>query len=626
MILDVSSVAVAFGANEVLRDVSFQIHEKERVGLVGYNGCGKTTLLSVLTGELPASGGSFALKAKATLGYQRQMASLDTSKTVYAEMKSVNDADVLLARMKRLEATMGEDAALVREYEEVAAKYDAIDGYNLDFNIKKILNGMGFPKDTHEKRVGVLSGGERTRLALAKLLIMNPDLLILDEPTNHLDIDTLEWLESFLLSYGGAILAVSHDRHFLDAVPTKIVEIQNGKSRVYNGNFSDYLRLKEENDRREQTEYERTEQLAEKLSDYVDRNLVRASTSNMAKSRRKQLEKLDRTPPDSAAHVKIKLAIEASGEPYKEVLTATDLSVKAGARTLIEHLDMQVLRGERLSVIGANGTGKTTLLKTILGKQPPAAGRVRLGGGVKIGYLEQNLSATRSKNPLYYIWDLYPAMDQLSIRSLLATVGFRGEDVFNDAHGLSGGELARLNLARISLERPNLLVLDEPTNHLDIYTKDILYDALRDYAGTMLVVTHDRYLIECIGSRVLALESDGWHLFESYRQYRQWRETGEIPAAQPQKQEALPPADEQQTAANQKEQRRERAKERERKAALEKRIAELESDIFYMEEDIRKPEVTSDYVRLSELTQKLDAARDELSVLSDEWLEKFADE
>ncbi|MEA5050220.1 MAG: ABC-F family ATP-binding cassette domain-containing protein [Oscillospiraceae bacterium] len=625
MILEVNSVAVSFGANEVLRDVSFQVHEKERVALVGYNGCGKTTLLSVVTGELAASSGSFALKSRATLGYQKQMSSLDAAKTVYEEMKSVNDADALLARMKRLEATMGDDPALVAEYEEVSAKYDAIDGYNLDFNIKKILNGMGFPKETHDKRVGVLSGGERTRLALAKLLIMNPDLLVLDEPTNHLDIDTLEWLESFLLGYGGAILAVSHDRHFLDAVPTKIVEIQNGKSRVYNGNFTEYLRQKEENERREQAVYERTEQLAEKLSDYVDKNLVRASTSNMAKSRRKQLEKLDRTPPENAAHVKIKLAIEPYGEPYKEVLTAADLSVRAGGRVLIEHLDLTVLRGERLAIIGANGTGKTTLLKTILGKNPPAAGRVRLGGGVRIGYLEQNLSATRSRNPLYYIWDLYPSMDQLGIRSLLASVGFRGEDVFNDAHGLSGGELARLNLARISLEHPNLLVLDEPTNHLDIYTKDILYDSLRTYAGTMLVVTHDRYLIECIDSRVLALEPGGWKLFENYRQYRQWRETGEEPAPE----RAAPAAAEaprEESSASQKEQRRERAKERERKTALEKRIAELESDVFYMEEDMKKPEITSDYIKLSELSGRLDAARDELAVLSDEWLEKFADD
>lgn len=622
MILDVSNVAMSFGANEVLSDVSFQVNERERVSLVGYNGCGKTTLLSIITGELTATGGFVVLKNNSTIGYQKQMSGLSPDKTIYAEMKSVNDADKLLLRMKELERTMGSDEGLIKEYEVVSARYDAIDGYNLDYNIKKILNGMGFTKETHEKKVGVLSGGEKTRLALAKLLIMKPDLLILDEPTNHLDIDTLEWLEAFLLDYEGAILAVSHDRHFLDAVFSKTVEIQNGKAKTYAGNFSTYLRLKEEFESREEKEYERKTELAAKLSDYVDRNLVRASTSNMAKSRRKQLEKLDLTAPDSSEHVKVKLDIVPDNEPYKEVMTVKELSVKAGGKLLVKDLEFELLRGERLSIVGANGTGKTTLLKTILGKLPPAGGRVRMGGGVKTSYLEQVMSATRSKNPLEFIWDLYPSMNQLEIRSLLATVGFRGEDVFIDSRGLSGGELARLNLARISLEHPNLLILDEPTNHLDIYTKDILYDALRGFSGTMIVVTHDRYLMECIDSRILYLEENSWQLFESYRAYREFRETGRVsePSSKPEQKKAEEPP------VNQKELRALRAKERERKAFVDKRIEELEVQAFDLEQQINSPEVACDHTRLTELCDLLLEVKCELNDLSDEWLEKYADD
>lgn len=628
MVLDVSSVAMSFGGNVVLRDVSFQIHEKERVSLVGYNGCGKTTLLNIITGELTATGGFVVLKNKATIGYQKQMSGLSPEKTIYTEMKSVNDADKLLARMKELEATMANDDSLIEEYEEVSAKYDAVDGYNLDFNIKKILNGLGFPKETHDKKVGVLSGGEKTRLALAKLLIMKPDLLILDEPTNHLDIDTLEWLEEFLLNYEGAILAVSHDRHFLDAVSTKTVEISGGKSKIYNGNFSAYLRQKQENDEREEREYEKTVEKAEKLGDYVARNLVRVSTSNMAKSRRKQLEKLDLSAPESSNHVKVKLDIIPANEPYKEVITAKELCVKAGGRTLVNKLDFELLRGERLTIVGANGTGKTTLLKVLLNKNSPASGRVRLGGGVKISYLEQQLSATRSKNPLEYIWDLYPSMNQLEIRSLLASVGFRNEDVFIDARGLSGGELARLNLAKISLEHPNLLVLDEPTNHLDIYTKDILYDALEAYEGTMIVVTHDRYLMECINSKILLLTDNEWKLFESYKQYREYRETGKVTLAAPgtASKKSEEKKNEAESLLSQKELRAFRAKERERKAYIDKRIEELEISVDDLTEQINSPEVASDHTKLSELYIQLEESKAELNSLSDEWLLNYSDD
>ncbi|MEG2234221.1 MAG: ATP-binding cassette domain-containing protein, partial [Oscillospiraceae bacterium] len=320
MILEANGIALSFGADVVLKNVTFQINEAERVGLVGYNGCGKTTLLNIITGELEQTEGTIALKNNATVGYLKQTAGLNLKNTVYSEMKSVNNADVLLARMKELELTMGDDHELVEEYERVSARYEAIDGYHLDYNIKRILNGMAFAEETHSKSVAVLSGGEKTRLALSKLLILSPDLLILDEPTNHLDIDTIEWLEKFLLAYRGSILIVSHDRYFLDRVTTRTLEIQNGKSKLYNGNFSAYMSQKEENDAREETVYKRTAAEADKLREYAERNMARASTSNMAKSRLKMLDRLDLSAPENAEHTKVKFRITPLSEPYKDVV------------------------------------------------------------------------------------------------------------------------------------------------------------------------------------------------------------------------------------------------------------------------------------------------------------------
>lgn len=623
MVLEVSGVALSFGADVVLRDVTFQVNENERVAIVGYNGSGKTTLLRIITGELEPTGGFTAFKNGATVGYLEQTSGLDDSSTVLGEMRAVGDADKLLARMKELEKTMGGDPALLDEYERVSARYEAIDGYNLEHNIKRILEGLSFGPDSYNKSVAVLSGGERTRLALAKLLITHPDLLILDEPTNHLDIDTLEWLEGFLKSYRGAILVVSHDRQFLDNVATKTLEIQNGKSTMYPGGFSAYLAQKEHAQTRETEVHKRTVAEAEKLRDYAQRNIVRASTSKMAKSRLKMLDRLDLTAPENSAHTQVRFRIEPTGEPYKEVIVAEGLIVSAGGRTLIEDLDLTLRRGDHLAVIGANGTGKTTLLRTLLGQHKPDAGRLRMGGGVQMSVLEQNLFGVRAKNPLQYIWDRYPSMSQLDVRNLLASVGFRGEDVFISASGLSGGELARLNLARISLEHPNLLILDEPTNHLDIYTKDIMYEALRDYAGTMIVVTHDRYLIETLGCRILLLDNTHGVYYENYQAYRASK------AETPRQGEAPKPVRRTQPLPDKpmtpKELRQQRAQERERRLYLERRIGELEEDIVYFEEEVTRPDNASDHQKLAELCDLLDGARDELAQLSDEWLRDYAD-
>lgn len=620
MVLSVRDVAFSYGGNRVLNSVSFQIEERDRVAVVGYNGCGKTTLLNIISGELIPDNGEIALASNAVTGLLRQDSGLDPQDTILEEMKSANNADQLLERMKRLERSMGNDPSLLDEYLEVTERYEAIDGYNLDYQIRRLLLGMGFPEDTWNKRVGVLSGGEKTRLSLAKLLLQNPDLLLLDEPTNHLDLETMDWLEDYLKEYHGAVLMVSHDRHFLDATCNKTVEIQNGKSKVYSCAFSEYVRRKQEDERIERIHYQQTLEEAEKLQDYVDRNLVRASTSNMAKSRRKQLSKMDLTAPEDSRHVDLKFCISSSGDPYKEVLILDELAVGVAGKVLCEGLSFTVRRGDRVAVIGKNGIGKTTLLRTICGKQRPMGGRCVIGGGVRIGIQEQNIFGITNENPLMYIWDRYPRMSQLEVRKLLALVGFRDESVFTESAGLSGGELARLNLARLSLEQPNFLIMDEPTNHLDIFSKQTLFEALEDYDGTMLIVSHDRWFIEQLNCKVLLMENGGARLFESYDDYKKWYQTP-VQAVEETRQPTV-----QKSGGNQKDIRREKAQARQRKSELERLIETLENEEKELNHAIELPENASDSVALTELCTRLDEVRNELSGLVEEYLLNYADD
>ena len=485
----------------------------------------------------------------------------------------------------------------------------------MDVQIRKILNGMGFPADTWEKATAVLSGGENTRLRLAKLLAQSPDVLILDEPTNHLDFITMEWLENYLKSYHGAVLVVSHDRYFLDAVCNRIFEVEDRELTIYKGNYSAYLPQKEAAQALQQKQHDADVEKAKKLEEYVAKNLVRASTSKMAKSRRKQLEKMDITEAPRTWHTQLSFRFEYDVEPYKDLVNIKNLSIRIGDRVLLDQLDMVVQRGERLVIAGPNGAGKSTLLQVLDGKRRPSGGMVRLGAGAKPGIFEQQ-QLRRVGTVISTIWDAWPKFTELEVRSHLARFGFRGEDVFKSCASLSGGELARLRFAELVLERPTLMFLAEPTTHLDIYTRESLGQALQAYTGTLILVTHDRYLMNSLACPILYLEEGSAKLYPSYTALMN---RDSQPAAQEEKpKEASRPA-------YGKEQRRRKAELRTRIRQLETEIEELGADITGYENAINDPEVLQDYQKLQETCDALEDAKFRQQELFDQW-EKLLEE
>jgi len=618
MILEVKNLAWSYGGSVVLKDVSMRVDENDRIGIIGQNGCGKTTMLKCITGELPSPDGAIFLKNRARIGYLAQTTGLKPGSTILSEMQDAAGAAELLRQMDIAAETMAEDEEQLRVYEALSAQFDAIGGYDADFNIARILNGMAFPEESWHKSTAVLSGGEKTRLALAKLLVKAPDLLILDEPTNHLDVATVEWLEEFMLSYKGAALIVSHDRWFLDKVTNRTVEINGGKTIAFDGGYTEFVKKRDFYIAERDKEYRRNVKTAERLQEFVDKNIVRASTSNMAKSRIKMIERLDLERPDEVEHEDVRFVITPASEPFKDVLLVKDVAVAAGGRVLIEDINFLLERGDRLAIVGENGAGKTTFLRAVAGETRPYKGFIRHGGGVSMSYFKQNLFAVTAKDPMSFIWDHYPQMTPLQVRNILAAVGFRGDDVFTDAAGLSGGELAKLNLALISLQRPNLLVLDEPTDHLDIYTKEKLDDALADYTGTIITVSHDRWFLKKLGAKILAFEGGKATLYESYDRYLARNDTPAVSAASPE-------PERKKREDSSKEGRRERARRREELSALEKQIAALEAREEELNAMSVMPENIADHQKLAAIFSELQQVTDTLAEVSDRWLSMLED-
>lgn len=619
MLIELQDLGKSFGEHEVLCGVSARVERGDRIGIIGANGTGKTTLLRILCGESQPDAGTAAFASNLTVGYLEQAGRLEPDKDVYETMRlAFAPALAALAEQETLQKRLATATETERPGIEAAiahdmAVIDAMDAYNMDTQIKKVLSGMGFPADTWQKKAGVLSGGEQTRLRLARLLLERPDILILDEPTNHLDLETMEWLETYLKTYRGAVLVVSHDRYFLDAVCTRIWELAGKTILTYKGNYSAYLPQREAADERQQKLHDAAVEKAAKLQDYIDRNLVRASTTKMAQSRRKQLEKLEIVDAPERQGRELSFRFEYDIEPYDELVILKGLSIRIGARTLLEPLDYTVHRGDKLVIAGPNGAGKSTLLQVLDGKRRPSGGMVRLGTGAKPGIFTQQ-QARRTGRVIDAIWTQYPRFTELDVRSHLARFGYRGEEVFKDCATLSGGELARLRFAELALERPNLLFLDEPTNHLDIYMRESLTRALAAYTGTLLLVTHDRYLMQTLGCPILYLE-DGKATF--YRDFEALRQKDTAPAAKP----AAAPAAERRGGYG-KEQRRRKAELRSAIKALETEIEDLGATIMALEQDINDPDVLRDHLLLRDKCDALDDARFRQQECFDEWEKK----
>lgn len=620
MLIELQDLGKSFGEHEVLRGITAGVERGDRIGIIGANGTGKTTLLRILCQESQPDTGDAVFANGVTCGYLEQAGRLSPEKDIYETMKTafapaLQAMDDLEQLQKQLAQTHGPEVE--ERIAHCTAVIDAMDAYNMDTQIKKVLNGMGFPADTWSKKAGVLSGGEQTRLRLARLLLERPDILILDEPTNHLDLETMEWLESYLKTYRGAVLVVSHDRYFLDAVCTRIWELAGKTILTYKGNYSAYLPQREAADERQQKMHDAAVEKAAKLQDYIDRNLVRASTTKMAQSRRKQLEKLEIVDAPQRQGRELNFWFEYDIEPYDELVILKGLTVRIGERTLLEPFDYTVHRGDKLVIAGPNGAGKSTLLQVLDGKRRPSGGMVRLGSGAKAGIFTQQ-QAPRVGRVIDAIWNQYPRFTELEVRSHLARFGYRGEEVFKDCATLSGGELARLRFAELALERPNLMFLDEPTNHLDIYMRESLTNALAAYTGTLLLVTHDRYLMQTLGCPILYLEDGKAVMYRDFAALHA-ASSGTEPVRQANKD------DRPVRAGYGKEQRRRRAELRNRIRELENAIEELGAHIVELENEINDPEVLKDHLLLRDKCDELDDSRFHQQELFDEW-EKLAQE
>ncbi len=631
MLISISQVNKSFSGNPVLRDITMTIEEHIRYGLIGVNGAGKSTLLNLIMGELDADDGEIYRSTQLRLGYLKQNTGLDRTSTILEEMRKVFE-DVFRAEadMRRLEQEMEsikdhtsmEYRSVTQEYEKKQAYFDSRDGYQVDVKIKTILNGMGFLDKDLDTPIHTLSGGEKTRLAIARLLLEEPNLLILDEPTNHLDFKTLNWLEEYLLTYNGSVLIVSHDRYFLDKIVQQVFEIERGKLSSYKGNYTAYVRQKAERRARLEKEYEAQQLEIAHMQEYVDKNLARASTSNSAKSRIKALENMDVIERPDGDLKQIKLRFDLTKEPYKDVLTVEDLGLCVGKekRVLYEHIDFSLKRQEKIAIIGTNGIGKSTLLKTLLGILEPYSGSYTWGKNTSLSYYEQeNLNLNPERQAIDELWDRFPHIPEAQIRKVLGNVLLTKEDVFKPVKVISGGERAKLALCILMLEKSNVMLLDEPTNHLDLPSKEILEEALLEYGGTLLFISHDRYLLNRLPDKIIEMNEDGLTVYDG--NYDAYIERKKFLASLAVQEEATEKAKQkpQNGGYRTKEQRRQDAERKARLRTVESEIERLEEEVDLLQEEISREEIYTDYQLLTEKTTKIEENQQALEAYYEEW-------
>lgn len=631
MVISLEQIGKSYGANAVLQDITAKIEEVDRIGLVGVNGAGKSTFLNIICGELEADAGSISRGPSLSFGFLRQDGGLDSEHTIMEEMASVFEPLAEMEReMRSLEPKIAAAGTGGEDYDRLTARYAKLqelfeqrEGYLTGVKINTVLNGMGFAGVPRETPVGVLSGGERTRLAICKLLLESPDLLVLDEPTNHLDFNALLWLEDYLRGYKGALLIVSHDRYFLDRVTSSIWDLERHKLTVYPGNYSRYVVQKEERLERLRKEYEIQQAEIASLKDFVARNLVRASTTARAQSKRKALEKMElverpKPPPPSA-----KIRFVYKREPVKDVLHVENLSLSvgedAGQKQLLSGVNLDLARGEKVALIGVNGVGKSSFLKAVQNMLAINSGYVEWGKNTDVSYFEQeDLEMDPRKSALDELWDRFPREYEHRIRTILGNVRLTGENVKKKVGELSGGERAKLKFAILMLNCGNVLLMDEPTNHLDLSSREALDSALREYSGTLLVVSHDRYLLNKVPTKIAEMHAGGIRLYEGNYDAYMLKKAGE--AVEPSREEEKPAREKPQSEYyRSKKQRSEEQAQKRRLNELELAIEKLETEIFRLENEIASPEISADYLRLQEKCDILEEKRQELEQSLSEW-------
>ncbi|WP_338450800.1 ABC-F family ATP-binding cassette domain-containing protein [Niallia oryzisoli] len=633
ILLQINQLCKYYGADIILSNIKLEVQTRDRIALVGRNGAGKSTLLKIIAGHLSYDSGDIIKPKEVKIGYLAQDTGLESNLSIWEEMLSVfSELRQQEKKLRSLETKMSDPAVLQNEteYEKVLKEYDVLQvefkekgGYQFEADIRSVLHGLNFQSFDYDTKISSLSGGQKTRLALGKLLLSKPDILILDEPTNHLDIDTLSWLEQYLQGYEGAILIVSHDRYFLDKVVNQVYEISRQQITKYIGNYSSYLDKKAENYEREMKQYEKQQDEVSKLQDFIQRNLARASTTKRAQSRRKQLERMELMDRPLGSEKSASFSFDIEKQSGNEVLHVHSLSIGYSDEAVSQNIDIRLTRGESIALVGPNGIGKSTLLKTFMKKLSPLKGEIQYGTNVTIGYYDQEQAElTSNKKVLNELWDDYPLKSEKEIRTVLGNFLFSGDDVLKIVSTLSGGEKARLALAKLMMQKANLLILDEPTNHLDLDSKEILENALVDYPGTILFVSHDRYFINRIASKVVELSKDGsTEYLGDYNYYVEKKlEQEELRELDEQKKEAAQPVKQEKTSYQQDKEAKKLERQRLRRIEeIEGKIEDLEQKIEANEQLLCDPEVFQDHERSLQIHEEVERFKQELEQLMDEW-------
>ena len=626
IILSAQHIAKSFGVNAVLRDVSLTVQQGDRIGLVGVNGCGKSTLMRILAGLDAQDGGEISLVRGLRVGYLAQQNMVTSGETVWNELQKVYEQVFAMEKkLRELEDEMAHAHTDVQRFAQLSADYDRLtqrfeeaDGYSWKSMVSGVLNGLGFKPAQYDQCVDSLSGGEQTRLCLARLLLQKPDLLLLDEPTNHLDMETLQWLENYLAAYKGSVLVISHDRYFLDHVCTGIVEILMGASEQYNGNYTRYIAQRQERFESRMRAYEIQQKEIERQQAIIARYRMfnREKSIRAAESREKALDRMEKLekPVDERA---IRFSFEARRRTGEDVLQLTEISKSFGEKHLFHDLTLRVRAGDRVALIGPNGVGKSTLIKIIVGEEQPDTGFIRYGSNVDIGYYDQHQSTLHAdKTALDEIWDRFPQMEQSNVRGALGMFLFTGDDVFKPIHTLSGGEKGRVALTALMLRKDNLLLLDEPTNHLDMDSREVLEDALADFGGTIITVSHDRYFINRIANRIIEMRPDG--VTEYIGNYDDYIERKNRPVAV-----------EVEAGKTKTELEKEKRREKLSRQALrqlkiraqeaEKAVGVKETEIAELEAQMADPSLYSDAQKSADVQRAYQKAQQALQTLYEQW-------